>query len=59
VQIENELHRRDRVKISMTFGRFLECHYQRIDDVRDWNAILQDRLLQLTIGRGGFGQPGS
>jgi hypothetical protein len=49
VRIENELYGRALVKIGITFGRFLERDHLRIDDVRDWDAIVQDGLHELTI----------
>ena len=49
VRIEDELYGRTLVKIGITFGRFLERDHLRIDDVRDWDAIVQDRLHELTI----------
>ena len=49
VRVEYEFHWRALVKIGIALGRLLERDHLRIDDVRDWNAIVQDRLQELAI----------
>ena len=49
VGIEDELYGRALIEIGITFGRFLERDHLRINDVRDWDAIVQDRLHELTV----------
>jgi hypothetical protein len=49
VRVENEFHWRALIKIGVALRRLLERDHLRIDDVRDWNAIVQDRLQELTI----------
>src|SRR5688572_14115438 len=49
VRIENELHRRALIEIGIAFGCLLKRDHLRIDDVRDWDAIVEDRLHELAI----------
>ena len=49
MRVENEFHWRALIKIGVTLRRLLERDHLRIDDVRDWNAIVQDRLQELPI----------
>jgi hypothetical protein len=49
VRIEDELYGRPLVEIGISFGCLVERDHLRIDDVRDWDAIVQDRLQELTI----------
>ena len=49
MRVEDELHGSPLVEIGIAFGRLLERDHLRIDDVRDGDAIVQDRLHELTI----------
>lgn len=49
VRVENEFHWRALIKIGVALRRLLERDHLRIDDIRDWNAIVQYCLQELTI----------